>query len=81
MKQTILIPLALAATLAAGSADAKCTVEYKAKQDNPLRLDYGTAQLPDDACASKETAAAALAPKLKKDGWTLLAIVSILSAN
>lgn len=81
MTRTLLIPMALAAALAAGPAIAGCKVEYKAKQDNPLRLDYGTVELPDKACASKEAAAAALAPKLKKEGWTLLAIVSILGSN
>lgn len=81
MKRMTLIPLALAALLAASPAAASCMVEYKAKQDNPLRLTVGTAQLPDNACASKEAAAAALAPKLKNEGWTLLAIVSILGSN
>jgi hypothetical protein len=81
MKRTLIIPMALAAALAAGPAAAKCKVEYKAKQDNPLRLDYGTAELPNKACGSKEAAAEALAKKLKKEGWTLLAIVSILGSN
>jgi hypothetical protein len=75
------ISLALAALLAAAPAGAACRVEYKAKQDNPLRLDFGVADLPDKACASKEAAAQALAPKLKKQGWTLLAIVSILGSS
>ncbi len=78
MKRITLPLLALAALLAAGSADAACRVEYKAKRDNPLKLDFGTVELPDSACASKEAAAAALAPRLAQKGWTLLAIVSIL---
>ncbi len=81
MKRIAPLLLALVALAAAGPAGAACRVEYKAKQDNPLRLDFGVAQLPDSACASKEAAAAALAPKLKKEGWTLLAIVSILGSN
>lgn len=70
--------LALVACLAAGAADAACQVQYKAKRDNPLKLDFGTADLPDEACASKAAAAAALGPRLAEKGWTLLAIVSIV---
>ncbi|SPH23806.1 hypothetical protein DEA8626_02878 [Defluviimonas aquaemixtae] len=73
--------LALIALLAAEPASAACRVEYKAKRDNPLKLDFGVASLPDSACASKQAAAAALAPKLAQQGWTLLAIVSILASK
>jgi hypothetical protein len=70
------LPLAAAAlmilTLPAG---AECYADYKAKQDDPLRLQYGVAQVPDDAC-SKSGAQAVLGPKLAADGWTLLTIVS-----
>ena len=77
-----LLPLlALVACLAAGAADAACQVQYKAKRDNPLKLDFGTASLPDEACASEAAAAAALAPRLADKGWTLLAIVSIVPAG
>lgn len=81
MKHITLPLLALVAVLAAGSAGAACRVEYKAKQDNPLRLEFGTADLPDAACASKQAAAAALAPRLEQQGWTLLAIVSMLKGG
>jgi len=70
--------LALTAVLTAGAANAACTVEYKAKRDNPLKLDFGTADLPDEACGSKQAAAAALAPRLAQKGWTLLSVVSIV---
>lgn len=78
MKHRLLSALAIAACLAAGAADAACQVQYKAKRDNPLKLDFATATLPDEACASKDAAAAALAPQLAARGWTLLAIVSIV---
>lgn len=77
-QRRLLSVLALAACLGAGAADAACQVQYKAKRDNPLKLDFGTAKLPDEACASKAAAAAALAPRLAGKGWTLLSIVSIL---
>jgi uncharacterized membrane protein len=73
MKHALLI-LAL---LAAAPAQADCYADYKAKQDNPLRLHYGVAKLPDNACGSAGAAAKALAPRLAPQGWTLLNILSI----
>ena len=67
-----LIALAMAAPAQAG-----CYADYKAKQDNPLRLAYGVAELPDDGCGSVDAAAAALAPRLAAAGWTLLTILSV----
>ena len=78
MKRAALPLIALIAALAAGSANAACAVQYKAKRDNPLKLDFGTVELPDSACGSKDAAAAALASRLAEKGWTLLAIVSIV---
>ena len=79
MTRPLILLFALAMT--ALPASAACRVEYKAKRDNPLKLDFSTAQLPDAACASKQAAAAALAPRLAQDGWTLLSIVSILGGG
>ena len=68
----LLCPLLMLGT----AADAECFADYKAKRDDPLRLHYGVAQLPDNAC-TKQAASRALAPRLARDGWTLLNIVSI----
>ncbi|MER5172100.1 hypothetical protein [Thioclava sp. GXIMD2076] len=73
MKHLFLI-LALICAIAA-PAQADCYADYKAKQDDPLRLHYGVAKLPDTAC-SRDAARAELAPRLKRGGWTLLNIVS-----
>lgn len=73
--------LTLAAALAAGPALADCVVSYKAKRDNPLQLQAGQVTLPDAACGSKSAAAAALAPTLAQQGWTLLAITAILPSG
>lgn len=56
-------------------ASAECYADYKAKQDSPLRLHYGVAQVSDAAC-SAQAAKAELAPKLAADGWTLLTVLS-----
>lgn len=71
MKQLILI-LALLAPVA---AQADCYADYKAKQDNPLRLHYGVAQI-SEPCNTK-TARQELAPRLAAQGWTLLNVVSV----
>lgn len=72
--------LALLTLIGAGlglPANAGCYADYKAKQDAPLRLAYGVAELPDAGCASADAAAAVLAPRLAQAGWTLLSILSI----
>lgn len=67
--------LALALALTVAPARADCFADYKAKQDRPLRLHYGVAQLPDAAC-DRSAAAALLAPRLAAAGWTLLSVLS-----
>jgi hypothetical protein len=72
-----LLALGLALALAvAFPATAQCYADYKAKQDNPLRLQYGVAELPASACGDARAAAAHLTPRLERDGWILLQIVS-----
>jgi hypothetical protein len=57
-------------------ADAACYADYKAKQDAPLRLHYGVAQVSDAVCGSNDAAKGELAPRLAADGWTVLNVVS-----
>lgn len=70
--------LALAALLAALAlpAQAACYADYKAKQDNPLRLHYGVMQVPDGAC-SPRAAGAEIAARLRAQGWTLLNVIGV----
>ena len=71
--------LSLAVALLVGfalPAAAECYADYKAKQDDPLRLHYGVAQVSDQACASPKAAKGELAPRLAADGWTLLNVLS-----
>jgi uncharacterized membrane protein len=70
------LTLALILTLAASSAaQAECYADYKAKQDNPLRLIYGVSQVSDANC-SPGAAEAELSPRLDAAGWTLLTVLS-----
>ena len=65
--------------LFAGAAQAACFADYKAKQDDPLRLHYGVAEIDGDCSA--EAAQAQLAPLLLADGWQLLEIVSVFDED
>ncbi len=75
LRPTFVMPL-LAALVLATAVQAECYVDYKAKQDNPLRLAYGVSQVSDAVCGKPKQAKAELAPRLAADGWTLLKIVS-----
>lgn len=75
MTRHILLPAATALLLALpGLAQAACIAEYKAKQDNPLRLQHGEMQV---SSCDMSTAQAEVAAKLAQQGWILLKIVSL----
>lgn len=69
-------PLILAAALFTAfalPASAECYADYKAKQDEPLRLAYGVAQV---SSCDRGAAEAELASRLAANGWTLLNVLS-----
>ncbi|MDH2326660.1 hypothetical protein QCN27_07240 [Cereibacter sp. SYSU M97828] len=69
-----MIRLALLLTLCALPAHAACYADYKAKRDNPLRLHYGVAEVPE---CDPDIARKALQGRLGREGWTLLNILSV----
>lgn len=77
----ILPPLALPVALIAGllvaspALAADCYADYKAKQDNPLRLHYGVLQI-HGTCAPGP-ARSEVSARLKQNGWKLLNVVSV----
>ncbi len=71
----LLLALMVPVLVAAGPAQAACFADYKAKQDGPLRLHYGVAEI-RGACSVRD-AQAELAPRLSREGWTLLNVVSV----
>lgn len=78
--KTLVLSSALAlATLLASPAGAACYADYKAKQDNPLKLHYGVIRLPDSACASPQAAAPEVSRRIAADGWALLNVVSVFT--
>ncbi|MCV3270179.1 hypothetical protein [Roseobacter sinensis] len=79
MKQTALIlGLIFALALPHGADAAGCYADYKAKQDNPLRLHYGVAEISQCSMGAAKTE---LAARLAARGWTLLNIVSVFDES
>ena len=64
----------LTCALASGAA-AQCFADYKAKQDNPLRLHYGVVQL-SGACNAR-SARGEIQSRIARQGWTLLQVMSV----
>jgi hypothetical protein len=75
MKPILLSVILLASLVLAAPAQAQCYADYKAKQDNPLRLHYGVVELRGD-CA-RGAARAEIAARIAREGWTLLNVVSV----
>jgi hypothetical protein len=72
--------LLMALSLAAAPARAAdCYADYKAKQDQPLRLHYGVMELSQGCNA--QSARQEVAARLKREGWTLLQVQSVFDAQ
>lgn len=78
MKHTCL-SLALILLLSPVTAHAACYADYKAKQDAPLRLHYGVAEITGPCTAV--SAQAQLQTRLAQAGWTLLNVMSLFDAS
>ena len=65
--------------LSAGAANAECYADYKAKQDNPLRLHYGVIQVRGDCRIG--SAENQLRPALRDDGWQLLNVLGVFDES
>lgn len=65
--------------LAASAAQAECYADYKAKQDNPLRLHYGVAEVRGDC--NVQSAEDHLRPALRRDGWQLLNVLGVFDGG
>lgn len=82
MKNSVLaIGVLFLAFATASGANAACYADYKAKQDDPLKLHYGVIELSDGDCADKGKAAKTIAKRIKKEGWQLLSVVSTFDAS
>lgn len=71
-----LLALAALATLAS-PASAACYADYKAKQENPLKLHYGVMRIDSNPCAMSGNVTAMVDQRLKSSGWQLLQVQSV----
>jgi hypothetical protein len=60
-------------------ANEKCFADYKAKQDNPLRLHYGVVRL-DGAC-DMASARSEVSGRLSREGWVLLNVLTVFGKD
>jgi hypothetical protein len=72
-----LLPAAVLVVLLAAPAGAGCYADFKAKQDDPLRLQYGVIELSEAACGDPGQAAAEISARIAGDGWQLLNVMSV----
>lgn len=75
-KHPVLIALFLMAVFAT-PARAACYADYKAKQENPLKLHYGVVQVDISPCAMSDNVTAQVRQKLQSAGWQLLQVQSV----
>lgn len=78
MRRIAFILAALA--IMASPVQAACYADYKAKQDNPLRLHYGVIELRGERC-TRPAAKRQLTRRLARHGWVLLNVVSVFDEN
>ncbi len=57
------------------AAQAACYADYKAKQDDPLRLHYGVSEVRGDCSAG--SAARELGDRLGDNSWQLLNVLGV----
>ena len=73
------LALALSLFVAGTAAQATCFADYKAKQDDPLRLHYGLAEVQGDCSVANATQQ--LTPRLAAEGWQLLTVLGVFDES
>ncbi|MDJ1018055.1 MAG: hypothetical protein QNJ35_16210 [Paracoccaceae bacterium] len=77
-----LFPIAtVALTLAATASQAACYADYKAKQDDPLRLHYGVIEVGVSPCAMSEDVKRVVEERVAAGGWMLLQVQSVFDES
>ncbi len=80
MTRMFAIMVFFAALFTAQAAFAECFVDYKAKQDDPLRLHYGVMTVEASPCESSPQIDTDVSRRLEAAGWTLLQVESVFEA-
>lgn len=75
--------LASIAFFAAGAAmaNAACYADYKAKQENPLKLHYGVVRIDISPCTKSEAVTSVVRQRLQAAGWQLLQVQSVFDES
>lgn len=79
--RTAVLPLSLVLLLVASGAWAQdaCYADYKASREEPLRLQYGVAEVFGEC--SVPAAEEELEPRLATDGWQLLEVMTTFDGS
>lgn len=77
MKSIVLLLTSLTLLATADAVQAACYADYKAKQDNPLRLHYGVMRIDTAPCTMSDTVKRTVSDRLAKSGWQLLQVQSV----
>ena len=77
MKRIVLLTALIASVASTEPALAACYADYKAKQDNPLRLHYGVMRIDTNPCTMSDGVKASVADRLAAAGWQLLQVQSV----
>ncbi len=77
MKTHLFLTAFLFAAALAAPADAACYADYKAKQENPLKLHYGVVKVDISPCAMSNNVTSQVSRRLQSAGWQLLQVQSV----
>ncbi|MEM9971047.1 MAG: hypothetical protein AAF762_08100 [Pseudomonadota bacterium] len=78
MKRALITCVAAVCCIASTEAGwAACYADYKAKQENPLRLHYGVVQIDVTPCAMSAAVEDMVKRRVAAGGWTMLQIESV----
>ncbi len=77
MKTHLVLTAFLLLTTLVAPAQAACYADYKAKQENPLKLHYGVVQVDISPCAMSNNVTTVVRQKLRAAGWQLLQVQSV----
>jgi len=82
MKKTALsLGLAALVALPLPAAAQDCYADYKARKGSPMSLHYGVVELSGQACRDPQEAWEKVSRRIGRDGWQLLAIVSVFGPD
>ncbi len=77
MKKRLFLSTLVTVLAISTSASAACYADYKAKQENPLKLHYGVIKVDISPCTMSDNVRSIVAKRLSSAGWQLLQVGSV----